>query len=70
MAHWVTVEKILTLLDAPLNFEREDFPKPRDLYPFAFELEPQTKRSLGKYVLAEMSAEDVVRKLDLEKEIV
>jgi hypothetical protein len=36
----VTVEKILTLLDAPLNFEREDFPIPRDLYPFAVELEP------------------------------
>jgi hypothetical protein len=69
MAHWVTVENILTSLDAPLNFEREDFSIPWDLYPFAFELEPLTKRSLGKHVLAEMPAEDVVRKLGLEKEI-
>jgi hypothetical protein len=69
MAHWATVENILTLLDAPLNFAREDFPIPRDLYPFAFELEPLTKRSLGKYVLAEMPAEDVVKKLGLEKKI-
>jgi hypothetical protein len=69
MAHWVTVENILTLLDAPLNFVREDFPIPRDLYPFDFELEPLTKRSLGKYVLAEMPTEDVVKKLGLEKKI-
>lgn len=69
MAHWVTVENILTLLDAPLNFLREDFPIPQDLYPFDFDLEPLTKRSLGKYVLAEMPAEDVVRKLGLEKKI-
>jgi hypothetical protein len=69
MAHWATVENILTLLDAPLNFAREDFPIPRDLYPFDFELEPLTKRSLGKYVLAEMPTEDVVKKLGLEKKI-
>src|SRR5579862_4209490 len=65
MAHWVTAENILTSLDAPLNFEREDFPILETLS-FRFELEPLTKRSLGKYVLAEMPAEDVVRKLGRE----
>lgn len=69
MGHWAAVENILTLLGAPLNFAREDFPIPKDLYPFAFELEPLTKRSLGKYVLAEMPTEDVVKKLGLEKKI-
>jgi hypothetical protein len=69
MGHWAAVENILTLLGAPLNFAREDFPIPKDLYPFSFELEPLTKRSLGKYVLAEMPTEDVIRKLGLEKKI-
>jgi hypothetical protein len=59
----------LTLLGAPLNFAREDFPILRDLYPFDFELEPLTKRILGKYVLAEMPAEDVIGKLGLEKKM-
>jgi hypothetical protein len=54
MGHLVTVENILTLIGGPLSFEREDYPIPEDLYPFPFELEPLTKRSLGKYVLAEM----------------
>jgi Ferritin-like len=69
MGHWAAVENLLTLLGAPLNFAREDFPIPKDLYPFAFELEPLTKRSLGKYVLAEMPTEDVIKKLGLEKKI-
>lgn len=53
----------------PLHFDREEFPIPSDLYPFPFELEPLTKRSLGKYVLAEMPTEEVVKKLGLEKKI-
>ncbi len=69
MGHWAAVENILTLLGAPLNFAREDFPVPRALYPFEFELEPLTKKSLGKYVLAEMPTEDVVKKLGLEEKI-
>jgi hypothetical protein len=69
MGHWATVENILTLLAAPLNFAREDFPIPKDLYPFDFELEPLTKRSLGKYVLAEMPTEEVIGKLGLQKKI-
>jgi Ferritin-like len=69
MGHWAAVENLLTLLSAPLHFDREEFPIPSDLYPFPFELEPLTKRSLGKYVLAEMPTEDVVKKLGLENKI-
>lgn len=69
MGHLVTVENILTLIGGPLSFEREDYPAPKDLYPFPFELEPLTKRSLGKYVLAEMPDEETLRKLKLDGEI-
>lgn len=69
MGHLVTVENVLTLIGGPLSFEREDYPIPEDLYPFAFELEPLTKRSLGKYVLAEMPDEETLMKLGLEDEI-
>lgn len=69
MGHLATVENLLTLVGGPLMFEREDYPIPKDLYPFDFELEPLTKRSLGKYVLAEMPAEKVVASLGLTEEI-
>lgn len=69
MGHLVTVQNILTLIGGPLSFEREDYPIPEDLYPFPFELEPLTKRSLGKYVLAEMPNEETLEKLGLKQEI-
>jgi hypothetical protein len=69
MGHLATVENLLTLVGGPLMFEREDYPIPKDLYPFDFELEPLTKKSLGKYVLAEMPAESVVASLGLTSEI-
>jgi hypothetical protein len=69
MGHLATVENLLTLVGGPLMFEREDYPIPKDLYPFDFELEPLTKRSLGKYVLAEMPTESVVGSLGLTQEI-
>jgi ferritin-like protein len=69
MGHLATVENLLTLVGGPLMFEREDYPIPKDLYPFDFELEPLGKKSLGKYVLAEMPAESVVASLGLTKEI-
>ena len=69
MGHLVTVENLLTLIGGPLSFEREDYPTPKDLYPFPFELEPLTKRSLGKYVLCEMPDKKTLRKLKLEGEI-
>jgi len=70
MGHLTTVENMLTLIGGPLCFEREDYPiVDADLWPFAFELEPLTKASLGKYVLAEMPSEQVLEKLGLKKEI-
>jgi hypothetical protein len=69
MGHLVTVENLLTLIGGPLSFEREDYPIPADLYPFPFELEPLTKRSLGKYVLCEMPDEETIDKLKLTREI-
>jgi hypothetical protein len=69
MGHWATVNNLLTLIGGPLDFEREDFPAPANLYPFPFELEPLTKKSLGKYVLAEMPNEETISKLGLEDEM-
>lgn len=69
MGHWATVNNLLTLIGGPLAFEREDYPIPEDLYPFPFELEPLTKKSLGKYVLCEMPNDETIKKLKLEKEI-
>lgn len=69
MGHLATVENMLTLIGGPLSFDREDYPIPGDLYPFPFELEALTKKSLGKYVLAEMPSEETIAKLHLTKEI-
>jgi hypothetical protein len=69
MGHLVTVENLLTLIGGPLSFEREDYPIPADLYPFPFELEPLTKKSLGKYVLCEMPDAETIKKLKLTKKI-
>ena len=69
MGHLVTVENLLTLIGGPLSFEREDYPIPAELYPFPFELEPLTKKSLGKYVLCEMPDEKTIKELGLTKEI-
>jgi hypothetical protein len=54
MGHLITVENLLRLIGGPASFEREEFPFPSGLYPFPFRLEPLTKHSLAKYVLAEM----------------
>src|SRR5258708_10010112 len=72
MGHLATVQNILTLLDDPLRFERQDYQVPsglaltdrQSLYPFPFALEPLTKKSLGKYVLAEMPSGDNIKKLE------
>lgn len=42
---------------------------PPAIYPFDFELERLTKRSLGKYVLAEMPSDDAIEDLKLTKEV-
>ncbi len=69
MGHWATVNNLLTLIGGPLAFEREDYPIPADLYPFPFELEPLTKKALGKYVLCEMPNEKTIKDLGLQDEI-
>lgn len=70
MGHLATVENLLTLIGGPLHFDREDFPiLDPDLWPFPFELEPLTKLSLAKYVLAESPSEKALAKLGLKEEI-
>src|SRR4051794_37354527 len=54
MGHLITVQNLLRLIGGPLNFEREDYPFRSELYPFRFRLEPLSKDSLAKYVVAEM----------------
>jgi hypothetical protein len=53
MGHLVSVQNVLRVIGAPLNFSRQDFPWDTDLYPFPFKLEPFTKESLAKYIYAE-----------------
>jgi hypothetical protein len=69
MGHLAAVENILTLIGGPLSFERQEFPVENELYPFPFELEPLTKRSLGKYVLAESPGEKELEALGLTEEV-
>ncbi len=57
MAHFAAVQNLLRFVGGPLNFDREDFPFRTDLYPFPFRLEPLSRRSLARYIAAEMPAE-------------
>ena len=70
MGHLMTVQNLLLLLRLKPNFEREDFPPPKDLYPFKLHLEPLTRRSLAKYVVAEAAtdAPGIDDIIDLAKE--
>lgn len=56
MGHLMTVQNLLHLIGAPLNFNREHSPFESELYPFRFKLEPLSKQSLAKYVIAERPA--------------
>ena len=53
MGHFISVQNILRLIGASLNFGREDYPWDTPFYPFPFALEPLTINSLAKYVFAE-----------------
>jgi Ferritin-like len=53
MGHLMSVENLLILLGLAPNFEREDSPPRTDLYPFPLRLQPLTRSSLAKYVVAE-----------------
>jgi len=54
MGHLITVQNLLRLIGGPLTLNREDYPFRTGLYPFSFRLEPLSKLSLAKYVVAEM----------------
>lgn len=71
MGHLASVQNILTLIGGPLCFEREDYPIiDPELWPYPFELEPLTKDSLAKYVLAEAPSDEVLEKLGILDEII
>ncbi|MBB6130944.1 ferritin-like domain-containing protein [Mucilaginibacter lappiensis] len=53
MGHFISVQNILKVIGAPLNFGRTDYPWDTPFYPFPFTLEPLTLKSLAKYVYAE-----------------
>ena len=53
MGHLITVQNLLLLIGAPLNFRREHSPYASEIYPFRFKLEPVSLDSLAKYVVAE-----------------
>ena len=53
MGHLLTVQNLLRCLGGPLNLDREDYPWDSDFYPFRFQLQPLTQKSLAKYVFAE-----------------
>ena len=61
MGHLITVQNVLHSIGGPLTFQREDFPFDTQLYPFHFTLEPLSKKSLAKYVVAEMPSEKFLR---------
>lgn len=57
MGHLITVQNLLTLLGAPRQFDRDDYPNTSELYPFPFRLEPLSLESLATYVCAESPAD-------------
>ena len=56
MGHLATVQNVLRFLGAPLELDREDYPWDTIFAPFPLTLEPLTRRSLARYVLAESPA--------------
>jgi hypothetical protein len=58
MGHLLTVQNVLSLLGAPFNLGRDDFPWDAPYYPFPFTLEPVSEDSLALYIYAEMPSED------------
>ena len=54
MGHLMSVQNLLLLIGEDPSFKREEFPPPVDgSYPFDLHLEPLSKHSLAKYILAE-----------------
>lgn len=53
MGHLLTVQNLLRLIGGPVHLDREDFPWNSGFYPYAFRLQPATRASVAKYVVAE-----------------
>jgi hypothetical protein len=62
MGHLLTVQNILVLLGAPVNFGREMLPWDHEFYPFPFSLEPLSEATLQCYIYAEMPRLDQLGK--------
>lgn len=58
MGHLATVQNLLQLLGSDTYLERENYQDHGSLYPFPFQLEPLTKQSLSRYVVAESPVEE------------
>jgi hypothetical protein len=54
MGHLLTVQNLLVFVGASVNFDRDDFPWDKGVYPFAFSLQPFSMDSLRRYIYAEM----------------
>jgi hypothetical protein len=57
MGHFISVQNVLKVIGAPLNFGRESYPWDSPFYPFPFTLEKFSLASLAKYVYAEASSD-------------
>lgn len=76
MGHFVSVQNVLKLMGAPLNFGRESYPWDIPFYPFPFTLEKFSLDSLAKYIYAEAPSEwlkssdplaaEIVKRVDAE----
>lgn len=58
MQHLDDVNQMLVALGASPNLIRQDFPYEPAIYPFAFDLEPMSQKSLAKYVWTEAPSAD------------
>ncbi|PKB18453.1 ferritin-like protein [Flavobacterium sp. 5] len=69
MGHFISVQNVLKVIGAPLNFGRESYPWDSPFYPFPFTLEKFSMNSLAKYVYAEAPADWLESDDPLAKEI-
>jgi hypothetical protein len=53
MGHLMTVQNLLRCIGGPLNLDREDYPWDSEFLPFPFRLEPLTRASLARFIVAE-----------------
>ncbi|MFM7357247.1 MAG: ferritin-like domain-containing protein [Sediminibacterium sp.] len=70
MGHFVSVQNVLKVIGAPLNFGRESYPWDSPFYPFPFTLEKFSLDSLAKYIYAEAPTDWLQSGDPLAKEII